>query len=81
MYAIETRDLTKRYNGFTAVDNLTMHVRSGTVYGFLGPNGAGKSTTMKLLLGIIKPGGGELSVAARAIPASGWRYCAMLARS
>ena len=68
MYAIETRDLTKRYNGFTAVDNLTMHVRRGTVYGFLGPNGAGKSTTMKLLLGIIKPGGGELSVDGKSYP-------------
>ena len=68
MYAIETRELTKRYNGFTAVDNLTMHVRRGTVYGFLGPNGAGKSTTMKLLLGIIKPGGGELSVDGKSYP-------------
>lgn len=68
MYAIETRNLTKRYNGFTAVDNLTMHVRRGTVYGFLGPNGAGKSTTMKLLLGIIMPGGGELSVDGRSYP-------------
>ena len=50
---IETRNLTKRYKDFVAVNDVSMHVRKGSIYGFLGPNGAGKSTTMKMLLGLI----------------------------
>ena len=44
MNIIETRNLTKTYGEFTAVSDLNLHIRKGSVYGFLGPNGAGKST-------------------------------------
>lgn len=49
---IETKNLTKKYKGFTAVDHVSLHIKKGNIYGFLGPNGAGKSTTMKMLLGL-----------------------------
>ncbi|MET0225309.1 MAG: ABC transporter ATP-binding protein [Dokdonella sp.] len=60
---IETRQLTKRYGGFTAVDAITFKVEPGQVLGFLGPNGAGKSTTMKMLAGFLAPSAGFASVA------------------
>ncbi len=61
-YIVATSGLTKKYKGFAAVENLDMRVREGSIYGFLGPNGAGKSTTLKMLLGLVKPGAGEISV-------------------
>lgn len=57
---IRTENLSKRYGGFTAVDNLNLHVRRGEVYGFLGPNGAGKTTTILMLLGILPPSSGSV---------------------
>ena len=54
--------LTKTYGDFHAVDHLNLRVPRGGIYGFLGPNGAGKSTTMKLLLGLIRPTSGTMSV-------------------
>ncbi|OLZ39799.1 multidrug ABC transporter ATP-binding protein [Natrinema saccharevitans] len=65
--AIETDGLTKRYGETTAVDDLTMQVERGTVYGFLGPNGAGKTTTMRILTTLTKPTAGAASVAGRSI--------------
>ncbi|MDQ3669780.1 MAG: ABC transporter ATP-binding protein [Actinomycetota bacterium] len=59
---IETRDLTKRYGNLVAVDDLTLRVRRGEVYGFLGPNGAGKTTTLRMLLGLVRPTSGRASV-------------------
>lgn len=59
---IATRALTKRYRDVTAVDSLQLDVRRGEVYGFLGRNGAGKTTTIRMLLGLIRPTGGEVSV-------------------
>lgn len=47
---IETKNLTKTYKEFIAVDHVSLHIKKGSIYGFLGPNGAGKSTTMKMLL-------------------------------
>lgn len=49
---ITTEQLTKKYKNFTSVNNVSLHIRKGSIYGFLGPNGAGKSTTMKMLLGL-----------------------------
>ena len=46
---IETKNLTKTYKEFIAVDHVSLHIKKGSIYGFLGPNGAGKSTTMKML--------------------------------
>ncbi|PLS26415.1 ABC transporter ATP-binding protein [Bifidobacterium parmae] len=58
--AVLTRGLVKRYGGFRAVDGLDLNVPAHGVYGLLGPNGAGKSTTMKLLLGLTSPTGGDM---------------------
>ncbi|WP_240738422.1 ABC transporter ATP-binding protein [Deinococcus fonticola] len=60
--AIETRELRKVYRGRAVVDGLSLTVPPGEVFGFLGPNGAGKSTTVKMLLGLVMPSGGELRV-------------------
>ncbi|MCD6574579.1 ABC transporter ATP-binding protein [Candidatus Aerophobetes bacterium] len=62
MDAIYTKNLTKEYDGFKAVDNLNLKVEEGQIYGFLGPNGAGKTTTMLMLLGILKPTQGEIRI-------------------
>jgi ABC-2 type transport system ATP-binding protein len=60
--AIEIVNLTKRYGGLTAVDNLSLSVGANTVHGFLGPNGAGKTTTIKILVGLLKSDGGTVKV-------------------
>lgn len=65
---ISTNNLTKRYKRFTAVDNVTLNISRGTIYGFLGPNGAGKSTTMKMLLGLTAPTNGSFTVAGKQFP-------------
>ncbi|TCV86168.1 MULTISPECIES: ribosome-associated ATPase/putative transporter RbbA [Methylomonas] len=57
--AIEARGLTMRFNGFTAVDNVSLHIERGEIFGFLGSNGCGKSTTMKMLTGLLKPSEGD----------------------
>jgi ABC-2 type transport system ATP-binding protein len=57
--AITLRNLTKRYGGRPAVENLTIDVPPGVVAGFVGPNGAGKTTTMAMLLGLVEPSGGS----------------------
>lgn len=49
---VTTEHLTKKYKSFIAVNDVSLHIRKGSIYGFLGPNGAGKSTTMKMLLGL-----------------------------
>jgi len=62
MLAIETRGLTRLFDGRTAVDGLDLSVPEGAFYGFLGPNGAGKSTTMKMLTGLLAPTAGSARV-------------------
>ena len=59
---ISISNITKKFGNFTAVDNLSMSVKSGEVLGFLGPNGAGKSTTMKMITGFMKPTEGTIKV-------------------
>ena len=59
---VETQDLTKTYDGFTAVDGLSMRIEEGEIFGFLGPNGAGKTTTLLMLLGLTEPSGGTAHV-------------------
>lgn len=59
---IETAHLTKRYGSRTVVDDLSLRVPHGCVYGFLGPNGSGKSTTMKMLLSLIRPIHGDVLI-------------------
>jgi ABC-2 type transport system ATP-binding protein len=59
---LQVDKLVKRYNGFTAVDNLTFEVLHGELFGLLGPNGAGKTTTIRTIMGIFAPDGGRVSV-------------------
>jgi ABC-2 type transport system ATP-binding protein len=59
---IEAKGLTKKYERFTAVDNLDLKIEEGTVFGFLGPNGAGKTTTILMLMGLTEPSGGEARI-------------------
>jgi len=61
-YAIETSNLTKRYNSLTAVNNLNLKVKCNTIHGFLGPNGAGKTTTIKILVGLLNATEGTAKV-------------------
>lgn len=68
-YIITTDQLTKSYKSFVAVDDVSLHIRKGSIYGFLGPNGAGKSTTMKMLLGLTAPTKGSFTIDAKQFPA------------
>ena len=67
-YIITTDQLTKKYKSFVSVNNVSLHVRKGSIYGFLGPNGAGKSTTMKMLLGLTAPTEGSFTIDGRHFP-------------
>ena len=60
---IHAEHLTKQFGGITAVDNLSLDVEEGEVFGFLGPNGAGKTTTIRMLTGLISKSGGSAVVA------------------
>ncbi len=62
---IRTEKLGRDFKSVTAVDDLTLEVQAGTVFGFLGPNGAGKTTTIRLLLGLIEPTRGRAEVLGR----------------
>jgi ABC-2 type transport system ATP-binding protein len=57
---IELERLTKRYGAFTAVDDLTLQVARGEIFGFLGPNGAGKTTTIRMMMGLLRPTEGRV---------------------
>src|SRR5262245_43084783 len=61
--AVETRNLTKKYGRFVALDRLTMSIERGQILGFVGPNGAGKTTTIKILVGLARPTSGSAWVA------------------
>lgn len=64
-YAIEIENLTKSYKDFKAIDNLSLHVPEGKVYGFLGMNGAGKTTTIRMITGLIRQDRGRIAVFGR----------------
>jgi ABC-2 type transport system ATP-binding protein len=59
---IQIKNLKKYFGEVKAVDGISFEVRQGEVFGLLGPNGAGKTTTIKLLLGLLEPSEGEMSV-------------------
>ena len=63
MNVIEVEHLLKKFNGFTAVDDVSFSVGEGEMFGFVGPNGAGKSTTIKILCTLLKPSGGRATLA------------------
>jgi len=60
---IELFQLTKRYEDFLAVDQLSLRLSAGELFGFLGPNGAGKTTTIKMMAGLLKPSSGRIELA------------------
>ena len=59
---LRIENLTKKYGEKTAVDNLSLHIRPGEIYGFIGHNGAGKTTTIKSVCGILQFDNGEIYV-------------------
>jgi len=61
--AVQIINLTKRFGDFVAVDDVSIEVRQGEIFGFLGPNGAGKSTTIRILCGLMAPTSGKATVA------------------
>ncbi|MFA4639636.1 ATP-binding cassette domain-containing protein [Pyrococcus kukulkanii] len=63
MYAIEVKDLVKKYGDFTAVKGISFKVKKGEIFAFLGPNGAGKTTTVHVLTTLLKPTSGKAIVA------------------
>ncbi len=62
MNAIAVQDLSRSFNGFTAVDHIDLAVEPGQFFGFLGPNGAGKSTTIKMMTGLLAPTTGTIQI-------------------
>jgi ABC-2 type transport system ATP-binding protein len=59
--------LTKKFGKFTAVDNISLSVHRGEIFGFLGPNGAGKTTTIKMIAGLLKPDNGRIAINNRSL--------------
>jgi len=59
---IAVTNLVKKFDDFTAVDNISFEVKRGEIFGFLGPNGAGKSTTIKMLTTLLHPTGGQIII-------------------
>ena len=62
MSLVEVKGLTKRFGKFTALKKVDLSVNEGEIYGFIGPNGAGKSTTIRVLLGMLKPSEGQVTI-------------------
>lgn len=67
-YVIETDHLCKKFGKFTAVDELTLEVHKGEIYGLLGPNGAGKTTVIKMLCSLLTPTSGEAYIFKKKMP-------------
>jgi len=59
---VELKDVVKRYSEIVAVDHFNLAIQQGEIFGLLGPNGSGKSTTLKMLLGLVQPDSGSVSV-------------------
>jgi ABC-2 type transport system ATP-binding protein len=60
--SLQVQNATKRYDEFTAVDNLSFEVKAGRIFGFLGPNGAGKTSTIRMIVGITVPDDGKIEL-------------------
>ncbi len=60
--AVELKNVVKRYGELVAVDKISLTLNQGEIFGLLGPNGSGKSTTLKMLLGLVKPDEGSITV-------------------
>jgi ABC-2 type transport system ATP-binding protein len=68
---LQTQHLTKRYGSLTAVDDLSLEVYDGEVFGFLGPNGAGKTTAINLICGLLKPDAGQVFIHGKPVSGAG----------
>lgn len=64
---IELINLTKKFGNLAAVDNITLTIEAGSIFGFLGPNGAGKTTTIKMMVGLLKPTSGTVLIGGKDI--------------
>lgn len=73
-YIVQTRNLTKTFQGKEVVSNVNMNIKKGEIYGFLGPNGAGKTTIMKMLTNLIKPTSGEMEIFNEKVSHSSYDY-------
>ena len=71
---LHLHNLTKSFGSFTAVDNVSLKLAAGEIYGFLGPNGAGKTTTIKMLAGLLTPSGGTITICGKNLAAEPF-YC------
>ncbi|MCG8349922.1 MAG: ABC transporter ATP-binding protein [Chloroflexales bacterium] len=69
--ALETINLTRRYGKTVALEQLSLAISSGSIYGFIGPNGAGKTTTLRLLAGLLEPSSGEIWLMGQRLSRSG----------
>ena len=67
-FAIQARNVVKKFGDFTAIEGINLNVEKGSIYGFLGPNGCGKSTTIRVLTGLLSPTSGEVDVLGLKIP-------------
>lgn len=67
-YAIQAENVVKKFGDFTAINNITLNIPKGSIYGFLGPNGCGKSTTIRVLTGLLSPSEGNVDVLGLEIP-------------
>src|SRR5258707_9917262 len=67
-YAIEIRDIHKRFGNFEALRGLSLNVERGTTYGLLGPNGAGKTTLIRAMVGLLKADEGSVTVLGKTMP-------------
>ena len=61
-FAVELKNVVKRYNEILAVNNVDLAIKKGEIFGLLGPNGSGKSTTLKMLIGLVQPDSGSVNV-------------------
>ena len=67
-FAIQARNVVKKFGDFTAIEGINLNVPKGSIYGFLGPNGCGKSTTIRVLTGLLSPTSGDVDVLGLKIP-------------
>ena len=61
-FSLKAENLYKSFNGFVAVENLNIEIRTGEIFGLLGPNGAGKTTSIKMITGLLKPDSGKVII-------------------
>ncbi|QKG83603.1 ABC transporter ATP-binding protein [Kroppenstedtia pulmonis] len=73
-YIIRTHQLTKRFTSEPVINQVSMNITEGEIYGFLGPNGAGKTTIMKMLLNLVKPSSGDIIIQDEPITTTSYNY-------